>query len=57
MYRARNPSRLRRRLKDPRLAALETEVRWLCRAVSSLGLGPGAAAAGAFQKPEQEAQA
>ena len=57
MYRPRNPSRLRRRLQDPRLAALEAEVRWLCRAVSSLGLGPGAAAAGAARKPKQEAQA
>ena len=54
MYRPRNPSRLRRRLQDPRLAALEAEVRWLCRAVSSLGLGPGAAA---VRKPKQEAQA
>jgi len=54
MDRPRNPSRLRRRLQDPRLAALEAEVLWLCRAVSSLGLGPGAAA---VRKPKQEAQA
>ncbi len=54
MYRPRNPSRLRRRLQDPGLAALEAEVRWLCQVVSSLGAGPGAAA---VRKPKQEAQA
>jgi hypothetical protein len=57
MYRPQNPSRLRRRLQDPRFDALEAEVRWLCQAVSSLGVGPGAAAAGAAQKPKREAQA
>jgi hypothetical protein len=57
MYRPRNASRLRRRLQDPQLAALEAEVRWLCREVSSLGLGPGAAAAEAARKPKQEVRA